>query len=86
MEAEKKSKMRQMAKNFLYEVLLYGVVLIIYFYFALRYLGEPLSRLFSANLSLYTLVGFVLILAQAILLESVINFLAKLIGLTRATK
>lgn len=72
-------------RNFLIEVAVYGVLLVIYFFVALRYLGEPLARLFDSNLLVYAVLGLGLIVVQAVVLEFITSLLFDFLGLNRLT-
>ena len=76
---------RELIRNFLIELVVYGVLLVIYFFVALRYLAEPLSRLFENNLIVYAVMGLGLIVVQAVFLEFVTSFLFDFLGLHRLT-
>ena len=88
MEAEKNKKepmvpFKEMLQNFLIEMVVYGVLLLIYFYVALRFLAEPLSRVFNSNLLAYAVIGLGLIVTQAVVLEFVTSFLFDFLGVHR---
>jgi len=90
MDVEKKTTQAQtpfivLIRNFLIEVAVYGVLLVIYFYVALRYLGEPLARLFDNNLLVYAVLGLGLIVVQAVVLEFITSLLFDFLGLNRLT-
>ena len=74
---------RKLIRNFLIEVAVYGVLLIVYFLVVLRYLGEPLARLFDSNLVVYAFIGLGLIVVQAVVLEFVTSLLFDFLGLHR---
>jgi hypothetical protein len=57
------------------ELGLYGFLLVIYFLVVLRFLNEPLTRLFHANLVVYAPVALALIAAQGVLLSILTTFL-----------
>jgi hypothetical protein len=76
---------RQLIRNFLIEVVVYGVLLVIYFFVALRYLGKPLADLFNSNLLAYAVIGLGLIVVQAVFLEFVTSILFDFLGLHRLT-
>ena len=90
MDAENKTSEEQvpflhLIRNFLIEVAVYGVLLVIYFFVALRYLGEPLARLFNSNLVVYAVFGLGLIVVQAVVLEFITSLLFDFLGLNRLT-
>lgn len=70
-----KPKTKRLLRNFLIEVVIYSVLLLIYFWVVLRFLGEPLNALFHQNLTVYAGATLVLIVAQSVLLDFVTTFL-----------
>ncbi|HKJ26301.1 MAG TPA: hypothetical protein VJ965_01570 [Anaerolineales bacterium] len=82
---EQQVPFKQLIRNFLIEVAVYGVLLVVYFFVALRYLGDPLARLFDSNLLAYAVIGLGLIVVQAVVLESVTSLLFDFLGLHRLT-
>ncbi len=57
------------------ELGIYGSLLVLYFLVVLRFLNQPLTRLFHANLIVYAPVALVLIAAQGVLLSILTTFL-----------
>jgi hypothetical protein len=86
MDPEQKKSFKALIRNFLIEMVVYGGLLLIYFLLALRYLGEPLARMYASNLKLYSVLSLVLIVAQAVVLEFVVSFLFDFLGLNRLTQ
>ena len=86
-EKDKKSQVpfRELIRNFVIELIVYGILLVIYFFLALRFLAEPLSRLFANNLVVYAIIGLGLIVVQAVFLEFVTSLLFDFLGLNRLT-
>jgi hypothetical protein len=84
-EEQLQAPFRQLVRNFLIELVVYGILLVIYFFVALRYLAEPLSKLFERNLVVYAVIGLGLIVVQAVVLEFVTSFLFDFLGLHRLT-
>jgi hypothetical protein len=76
---------RQTMRNLLIEMAVYGVLLVGYFYIALRFLGEPLKNLFEQNLPFYAVSGLILIIVQAVVLEFITSWLFDFLGLHRLT-
>ena len=74
---------RELLRNFIIEMLVYGVLIAIYFFVALRFLANPLARLFESNLVAYAVIGLGLIVAQAVLLEVVTSWLFDFLGVHR---
>ena len=62
-------------KNLVVELIVYGILVTAYALFALRWLAEPLNKLFHTNMTIYAFVGLALIVAQGALLERVTSFL-----------
>lgn len=83
MKAEKGSSMKVWLRNFLIELVVYGLLVVGYFFIALRYLGEPLARLFQENLKYYAVASLILIVAQGVVLDFVVTFLLDFLGLDR---
>jgi hypothetical protein len=77
----KNPEVRRLVGNFAIEVVVYAALVVGYFFLVLQFLGQPLARLFSANLVLYAIVALVLIVAQGVLLEAVTSFIMGLLGL-----
>ncbi len=74
---------QELLRNFIIEMLVYGVLIAIYFFVALRFLANPLARLFESNLVAYAVIGLGLIVAQAVLLEVVTSWLFDFLGVHR---
>jgi hypothetical protein len=73
----------RLLRSFIIEMLVYAALVVGYFLLVLRLLGEPLYRLFSSNLVLYSVVALVLIVAQGVLLEAVTSFVIGWLGLDK---
>jgi hypothetical protein len=78
-----KPNLRKLVRNFIIELAVYGVLLVVYFFAVLQFLGGMLSNLFLNNLSLYAIVGLALIVTQAVVLEAVTSYLIRLLHLDR---
>lgn len=72
---------RKMIGSFVVELLIYSVLVVVYFFVVLRLLGDPLYRLFASQLVVYAVLALVLIVAQAVVLETVTSFIMGLLGL-----
>ncbi|MEK6256216.1 MAG: hypothetical protein N2C13_02720 [Chloroflexota bacterium] len=72
---------RPILRKLAIEMLIYGILLIGYFLVVLRYLAEPLANYFDSNLTTYAFIGLGLIIAQSVLLDYIVAFLIKLLGL-----
>ena len=75
--------LRRLVRNFAIEVIVYAALVVGYFFLVLRFLGDPLNRLFDNSLVLYGLVALGLIVAQGVVLEFVTAFLLSRLGLDR---
>lgn len=86
-EKDKKAQVpfRELIRNFVIELMVYGILLVIYFFVALRYLADPLAALFNSNLIAYAVIGLGLIVVQAVFLEFVTSLLFDFLGLHRLT-
>lgn len=71
---------RRLLRNFLIEMVIYGVLLVGYFLLVLRYLAEPLTQLFESNLVAYGFVALGLMALQAVALDGVTTLLVRLGG------
>ena len=78
-----KPNIRILIRNLIIELLLYGVLLVIYFFVVLQFLGNFLTDLFNNQLVIYSILGLGLIVTQAVLLETVTSFLLRLLRLDR---
>jgi len=72
---------KRLLRNFILELLIYGVLLVVYFLTVLRFLNEPLYNLFNQNLWVYAGAALLLIVVQAVFLEWVTSFLLAKLGL-----
>ena len=79
----KKQRMRVLLRNFVVELMVYGVLVTAYSVVVLRLLGEPLARLFHSNLVTYALAALGLIVAQGVLLDVITSFLLDRLRLGR---
>jgi hypothetical protein len=78
-----KSKIRTLIINFIIEMVIYGILVVAYFYLVLRYLGVFLNGLYHNNLIVYAILGLILIVVQAVVLEAVTSFLVDRLRLER---
>jgi hypothetical protein len=80
----KNTNIRILIRNIIIELVVYGVLLVIYFFAVLQFLGEILINLFeSGDVVVYSILGLVLIVAQAVLLETITSYLIRLFRLDR---
>ena len=70
-------------RNFIIELVVYGILLVIYFFAVLRFLGDPINNLYANNTIVYAVVGLGLIVIQAVALEAVTSYLIRLLRLDR---
>jgi hypothetical protein len=80
-ETLKKSRVRMI--KFAIEMIVYAALVLGYFYFVLEFLGDPLKKLFVANLNVYALIALALVVLQGIALEIVTSLIMRLLGLSR---
>ena len=76
-----KPDLKKLIRNFAIELVVYGVLLVIYFFAVLRVLGDYLTNLYNNSLTIYAVMALVLIVVQGVLLESLTSFLIKLLRL-----
>jgi len=80
---ETKPDLPRLIRNFLIELVVYGILLVIYFFAILRFLGDPINNLYVNNTILYAVVGLGLIVVQAVALEAVTSYLIRLLRLDK---
>jgi hypothetical protein len=68
-------KLRVFVRNLVVEVIIYGVLVIAFFFAVFHLLGDTLTDLFGTNRFVYALLGFGIILFQGIVLDLVTSFL-----------
>jgi hypothetical protein len=78
-----KRDVRKLVRNFAIELVVYGILVVIYFLVVLQTIGDWLFDLYENNLTVYAIVALVLIVAQAVVLEWVTAFLIARLGLER---
>ena len=78
-----KARHKILLRNFLIELIVYALLLTLYFWGALRLLGEPLSNLFSLNPLVYAIATLILIVVQGAFLEWITSFLITRLGLEK---
>jgi hypothetical protein len=79
----KKSNIKALIRNLVIELLVYGLLLVAYFFIVLRYLGDFLTNLFTNQLYIYAFLGLGLIVVQAVFLEAITSYLIRLLRLDR---
>ncbi len=73
-----KSETRKTLYSFLGELVVYGLLVVVYFFLVLHFLGDWLAQLNKENVKLYALVAIGLIIGQAVVLESVTTLIFRL--------
>jgi hypothetical protein len=81
----KETSRRLLVRNLIFELVIYGAMLLVYFFAVLRFLGGFLTQLFNERLILYSFVGLGLIVIQAVFLEAITSFLLRMLRLDRLT-
>ncbi len=79
----KKANLRVLVRNLIIELLIYGVMLVIYFFAVLRFLGKFLTDLYQNQIFFYAILSLVLIIAQGVLLEAITSYFLRLLRLDR---
>jgi hypothetical protein len=79
----KKQERRVLVRNFVVELIVYGILVAVYSVIIFRLLGEPLVRLLHSNLAAYALISLVLIVVQGVLLDGFTSFLLDKLRLER---
>jgi hypothetical protein len=79
----KRQNLQKLVRNFIFELVVYGMLLVIYFFAVLQFLDEILFDLYINNTTLYALIGLALIVTQAVVLEAVTSYLIRLLRLDR---
>lgn len=76
-------KFSTLIRNFVIELVVYGVLVVGYFVMVLRWLGDPLVELFLDNPVAYAPIALGLIVLQGVALEAITSFLVARLGLER---
>lgn len=74
---------RGLVINFAIELVVYGVLVVGYFYVVLRFLETFLADLYRDNISLYAFLGLGLVVGQGVLLEAITSFILDWLKLDR---
>jgi hypothetical protein len=77
------SDIRKRLHRFGIKMVIYAVLVTIYLYVVVRYLGDWLVTLYHEDLFLYAIVALVFIVVQAVFLDSVTTFLMNRLGLNK---
>lgn len=81
MDQDTSSRASQFLK-FLLELVVYGLLVVVYFLVVLRFLTDPLVAFYEDNVIVYAFLSLGLIIAQAVVLESIVNLLMNILGLS----
>ncbi len=73
-----KLETRKTLYAFLAELVVYGILVVAYFFLVLHFLGDWLSNLNQQNVKLYALIAIGLIIGQAVALESLTTLIFRL--------
>ncbi len=73
-----KSDTRKTLYSFAGELVVYGILVVAYFFLVLHFLGDWLANLNKENVKLYAFVAIGLIIGQAVVLESVTTLIFRL--------
>ena len=66
-------------RAFLLELAIYGVLVVIYFFLVLHFLGDWLARLFHEQRTFYAVISVALIIGQAVLLQALTSGLLRFV-------
>ncbi len=67
-------------RAFLLELVIYAALLIAYFFLVLHFLGGWFKDVFNHNRTIYAVVALLIMIGQAVVLETISSFLVWLIG------
>jgi len=73
-----KSETRKTLYSFAGELVVYGILVVAYFFLILHFLGDWLANLNRENVKLYAFVAIGLIIGQAVVLEAVTTLIFRL--------
>jgi hypothetical protein len=79
MNPRSKTEVRRTLRAFVVELLIYAVLVAIYFFAVLHFLGGWLVRLATEHIHTYAIVAILLIIGQAVVLEAVTTGLLRLL-------
>ena len=74
---------KRLIRNFIIELIIYGILIAIYFVLVLQNLSGWLQTLYEENLVYYAVVALTLIVVQSVVLEWITAFLVKRLGFDR---
>lgn len=74
------TEMKLIVRKFVIQLLIYAVILALYFTLILRHLGDPLTELFDQSLLVYAGASLLLVVMQALFLDTLLHFIFKKLG------
>jgi cation transporter-like permease len=74
---------RRRVRRFAIEMVIYGVLVILFLYLVIFFLADWLTTLYSSNLLAYAIIALILIIAQSALLDFLTTFIMDRLGLRR---
>ncbi|MBA3961261.1 MAG: hypothetical protein H0X40_05090 [Chthoniobacterales bacterium] len=74
-----KSDARKALISFAIELVVYGILVVVYFFLVLHFLANWLAHLDKESIRLYALVSIGLIIGQAVVLESITTFIFRVL-------
>lgn len=74
------TEMKLIVRKFVIQLLIYAVILALYFTLILRHLGDPLTELFDQSLLVYAGASLLLVVMQALFLDTFLHFIFKKLG------
>ncbi len=81
MKQNQKTSFRAMLRNYLIETIIYAGVAYLYFNYGLKLLTDLTAELFDYDLTLFAIFSLVVILIQALILETIISLIVNGLGL-----
>ena len=78
-----KKNLPKLIRRFLVEMAVYALLLVVYFFAVLRFLGNILTALYDNYLVVYAILALVLIVMQGVMLEALTSYLMKLFRLEK---
>lgn len=79
----RETNVRNLVRNLIIEIIIYGILLVVYFFVVLRYLNGFLTGLFLNQTIIYAFLGLGLIVAQGVVLEALTSYLIRMLRLDR---
>jgi hypothetical protein len=79
---DEKERLRAL-RSLIVELIIYGLLVVVYALVVLQHLADPLAKLYDDNLTVYAWVALFLMVGQGVLLEEVTSFLIDRLRLSR---